>query len=763
MVKLNKKGNVIVASIVIIFAVIAVFLAYENVSTKTTYDGDKITGMATAKSCVFSFQCNDNDPCTTDRCIFGRCMNRPKCGNGYSCVNGKCISLKEVACENKECGVVNLLGINYNCGSCQTGYSCNDNVCVKFVEYPKNPQPSDCTVYFDKSGNRCEGDCNGNYEYYGVYSDVKKDCTRDKYVAGEAQIYKKDAQFLFSRSDVCKYNENPGLIQFMFGNIHTVFINDFIENTYNEICKDGKMEYISDPKISDCIPNCENKQCGDDGCGGQCGVNYEFVNITTHCENNNVIKETRYKVCVNGRYEVMLETDIEECTSEEICQDLEPKPGVFGAGCYPNCCKGGVCDCECTTSRSEVCEKARDYLLFYHDLSSSRVKGCINNKCEYQLDNFKYCSSDMHCDDKDPCTKDICNEGICSNYLDVLMSGVDICGKISCEYTTDCFIHPRGTGFYSIKSDNDCMVIYCEDGFCKSRPRVKGAECGKSDEYLSCDGEGNCIVPTLCKSSIGDTLQHYCSKQPNKFTCKISYCHTDRVTEVLEPYVYVDESEIATCLDHIPKMPLDCILDTKGDGSIVYGFCSSLTDGKCVECIPGWIGCQAGYLCENNKCVSCDKLEYSDICTGNVCGEVYEPCSEKTYNCGDCKEGFSCIGNICCEPNCEGKKCGDSDGCGGICKGCDSVTRTKCSVDGTEILKVTENYVCTLGRDNRYRCTYHDESNTPSSCGSGRICQDGACVNNYCYCSGWDPRNVACASGYYPDCYMSSACRCKKI
>lgn len=92
MVKLNKKGNVILASIIIVFAVIVVFLVYENVSNENPYKSDKITGMATAKSCFFNFQCDDRNLCTTDRCFYRRCLNTPKvCSTGYVCQNGKCV------------------------------------------------------------------------------------------------------------------------------------------------------------------------------------------------------------------------------------------------------------------------------------------------------------------------------------------------------------------------------------------------------------------------------------------------------------------------------------------------------------------------------------------------------------------------------------------------------------------------------------------------------------------------------------------------
>jgi len=430
-VKLNKKGNVIVASIVIIFAVIAVFLAYENVSTKTTYEGDKITGMATAKSCVFSFQCNDNDPCTTDRCIFGRCTNRPKCGNGYSCVNGKCISLKEVACENKECGVVNLLGINYNCGSCQTGYSCNDSVCLKDHVQQEIQSDDSCTpVCYIHQEQLCglNGSCDG--------------C---------------DWKFKRQRVGDCEYSE-------------------FERGTIKSFSKVGGEIYESD---SD----------------------------------------------------------------------------------YPD---------ECIVSRDGK-----------HYVRQAYTSGTLYIA---YLDSY--------------CHGEICQDGVC-------LTNVSEC------------VH-----------DDDCEDLPIGQKYCASNEEV---------------------------------VQKYQNR---------------------------------SCVDS------KCV-----DGEVY-----TLTRNYCFRSV-----------CQSGECVA--------------------------Y----------------CKPNCEGKKCGDSDGCGGICKGCDSVTRTKCSVDGTEILNVTENYVCTLGRDNRYRCTYHNESNTPISCGSGRICQDGACVNNYCYCSGWDPRNVACASGYYPDCYMSSACRCKKI
>ena len=100
-------------------------------------------------------------------------------------------------------------------------------------------------------------------------------------------------------------------------------------------------------------------------------------------------------------------------------------------------------------------------------------------------------------------------------------------------------------------------------------------------------------------------------------------------------------------------------------------------DGICGVCEPDcdglWCGadgcggscgtCDPGTLCEMGICVQ----DCSEVCDGLECGDGGEP----ECDCGECSETEVCDAGVCvaCEPDCEGKECGD-DGCGGTCGDC---------------------------------------------------------------------------------------------
>jgi hypothetical protein len=76
-------------------------------------------------------------------------------------------------------------------------------------------------------------------------------------------------------------------------------------------------------------------------------------------------------------------------------------------------------------------------------------------------------------------------------------------------------------------------------------------------------------------------------------------------------------------------------------------------------------GCSAGQTCNNGQCAQ-------------PCKPVCRACGPSTNNCGPCPDTCaaplhcdSSTGSCVCAPQCAGKSCGDSDGCGGTCQGCE--------------------------------------------------------------------------------------------
>jgi len=84
----------------------------------------------------------------------------------------------------------------------------------------------------------------------------------------------------------------------------------------------------------------------------------------------------------------------------------------------------------------------------------------------------------------------------------------------------------------------------------------------------------------------------------------------------------------------------------------------------CVEgacCLPTC----AGMDCGDDGCGgSCGTCEGDLLCLDGKCGCEFAQCQDKC-----CAQGQTCFQDACCDPQCEGKECGD-DSCGSLCNGC---------------------------------------------------------------------------------------------
>jgi len=106
---------------------------------------------------------------------------------------------------------------------------------------------------------------------------------------------------------------------------------------WDEVCRNGRC-------VSNCIPNCSGKECGDDGCGGSCGS----------CSQD--------KVCQNGR-----------CVSNCI-------PNCSGKECGDDGCGGSCGSC----AQGEVCQNGRCVPTIecydHYDCGNNEI--CYYNNCE---------------------------------------------------------------------------------------------------------------------------------------------------------------------------------------------------------------------------------------------------------------------------------------------------------------------------------------------------------------------------------------------
>ncbi|MBI5611110.1 MAG: hypothetical protein HY902_19715 [Deltaproteobacteria bacterium] len=215
-------------------------------------------------------ECDDGNPCTeADSCILGACSGFP--------IAGCC----QPSCKGKVCGDD---GCGKPCGSCKPGEVCGNGACVKdqpagetcqdALEIPSLPYQHAGTTKgrkndLDVPSAACYSSPLGTYSPDVVY---RYTAAADTTIGIALSGYDNKPAF-YVLAD-CGDAKNSCLVgQLGYGQStlgpsyaavkkgQTVFIVVDAD--------DNGGDYTLD--VSSCTPNCSNKQCGTDGCGGVCG------------------------------------------------------------------------------------------------------------------------------------------------------------------------------------------------------------------------------------------------------------------------------------------------------------------------------------------------------------------------------------------------------------------------------------------------------------------------------------------------------------
>ena len=218
------------------------------------------------------------------------------------CVGGECQELCVPNCAGKECGSDDC---NDVCGTCLPGETCVDFQCT-FVCEPqcdgKVCGPDGCGGNCGKcppwawctAQGQCETDCVPNC----LKDDgTPRDCGSDGCGGGCGTC--PIAGHVCSPSGTCLPPEGPcetvPITGWCDGNVLLVCISGSLTvtdcDTYgkNVVCEwlDSLSAYGCNPH-GECVPDCEGKFCGDDGCGGSCGT----CPTGQACELNQCVGET---------------------------------------------------------------------------------------------------------------------------------------------------------------------------------------------------------------------------------------------------------------------------------------------------------------------------------------------------------------------------------------------------------------------------------------------------------------------------------------
>ncbi len=459
----------------------------------------------------------------------------------------------------------------------------------------------------------------------------------------------------------------------------------------------------------DCAPDCFDKACGSDGCGGSCGP----------C------------VCGNGLCEetedpVGCAPDCGPC-GDGVCGADEQGAGSGGEplcakDCSPVCgdgvCESGesnaTCPYDCSQCGDGICSPGEEGTTCFFECAF----GCGDGQCGGLMESSKSCPQDCPAQ---------CGDGLCAPPETVQSCPQD-CGKCGDGVCADNEA-PEGC-------PADCTGL-CGNGLCEGTEQPDGcpADCG------AC-GDGTCGFLESPESCPADCAP----------TCGNGTCEEEESAESCPP----DCGCLPDCSGK------ECGLDDCGfDCGSCEAFASCGEDHQChcdaLAC--GGVCCSPEAICFQDACCvpTCSGVECGSDGCGGSCGSCpdLETCNAGSCvcqfeTCGDacCQSGQSCFQGSCCTPQCGGKECGD-DGCGGSCGSCGFAH--ECEAGQCVWQVFCGNGLCEpdAGED----CQSCDAD---CNCGNGAIClEDGSCCP--LQCAGKECGPDGCG-GECGDCQALSTC-----
>jgi hypothetical protein len=482
------------------------------------------------------------------------------CGSaGGVCFNGKCCD-RQKNCENRQCGSD---GCGGNCGTCPSNSTCI-------------PSTGQCQCQPNCAGRECGSDgCGG---VCGSCNDGLL-CTTDSCSAlGQCSFITESGWCKIAGqcvpSNVTQLNE-PCLVcnPTVNASQYTVLGDGTDCGSAGGVCFNGK--------CCDRQKNCENRQCGSDGCGGNCGTcpsNSTCIQGTgqCQCQPNCAGRECGSDGCGGSCGPTCndgLACTLDSCSMSGTCMATVTNGCMIGNKCYSEDEKpaGNTC---------QVCDPSQSTLAWTNltGLSCSDNNLCtLNDKCSVGA----CIGQQKACSDSVDCTIDSCFGGTCFNLL-ASQAGCLIAegGKNTC--------YPEG----AVNPKNECQA--CVGGVSQSAwSPISGV--------VTCDDDDLCTDAGLCSGGACDVTPKLC-EMPNE--CVAGAC------------VCVPKCDGSTC-------------GSDGCG----GTCPCDAGYNCVAelcelaCIPD---CTEGYDCMDGSCVQVEPVTLFATRMGNMVSPPYPQYSAST-------------------------------------------------------------------------------------------------------------------------------------
>jgi hypothetical protein len=604
--------------------------------------------------------CDDDNPCTDDTCLGvegcehtalteGECLDGDACTIGDHCENGVCIGAAIDCDDSNPCtddvcdglGGCDFLHNTADCNDddpCTVAETCKESVCVGFAIECDCIQDADCIALDD--GDPCTGTllCNQDSLPYQCQVDP----------ATVVQCEPPEGPDAFCLASVC--NPETGKCEIVPTH-EGLSCNDGDACAVGESCQQGSC-------TSGVPANCnDGNPCTTDSCDPQNGCLH--VPNTLSCQ------------------------DGDACTISDECTEGECVPGPTADCDDHNPCTDDGCDSDsgCThVANTAACNDGNGCTTGDH---------CDKGLC--------VSTASLDCDDKNPCTDDIC---LPAGGCDHVNNTAPCSDQNACTVNDTC-----GSGL--------CLPgvpLVCNDGnSCTDDSCDQQLGCLYQANELACDDGNACTLNDMCSSGkCQSSVALECEDD--------DVCTTDKCTP---EQGCVHSLNTAPCDD-------DSICTTKDECHL----------GQCVGSQP--LNCNDNDLCTDDSCLpesgchfvpnqaDCDDgsaCTLSDTCSNGWCLGTALVCSDENPCTDD-----SCDLQAGCQYLPNSKSCDDGDACtsGDVCADGECI--------GPGDVNCDDDNVCTDDSCNSaIGCEYGNntvECDDSDECTPTDICTDGACVGS---------------------------------
>ncbi|RJO69017.1 MAG: M6 family metalloprotease domain-containing protein [Myxococcales bacterium] len=429
------------------------------------------------------------------------------------------------------------------------------------------------------------------------------------------------------------------------GNLQTTgFASDYPRTSFNSttdpkpFLTNGSIDSLSITNISafgdsmnfmisgvTCVPTCDGKECGSDGCGGSCGA----------CEAD--------ESCNNG-----------QCVDAYYCVDADLGTGIGQALASGSTLNGG----DDTQPTCAAANGAPDRGFAWTTPADGNY---IFDTAGSSLDTVLYALAGDCAGSELACNDD--SIGLQSR---IALYGLQLGQQVT--LVVDGYGSAYGDFILNVSAVQGC------EGYCNGQNPATGCWCDEAcatagdcctDVCDWCSGLSHCCVPNCSGKECGDDgCGGICGTCDGELACTLAgQCVTaECLTDGDCPEGFYCDGFTLTCQ---PLSDGDIDGDADGDGE-----CVPNCDGK--QCGSDGCGgscgeCEDGLACnQNGQCIEGAECETDADCQlGFYCDGVTLTC--QPFPDGDVDGETDGDGE--CAPNCDGKQCGP-DGCGGSCGGC---------------------------------------------------------------------------------------------